>query len=102
MYDILQQQEKYMKNENDKTIRLLFKSGQNICLHASDESIVELASHPKFVHMYDDSNDVMVSIEDISAFEIMDNRKIIPLQQPVEPPLEKSPEAIKELPKDVE
>jgi len=77
-----------MKKENDKTVRLLLKSGQNISLYASEDSLVELASHPKFVPMYDDSNSIMISIEDVSAFEILDNRKVIPLIQPTEQPIE--------------
>ena len=73
-----------MKNENDKTIRMLLKSGQNISLYCDDDTFIELASHPKFLAMHDDANTVMVSMDDIVAFENMDNRKIIPLEQPQE------------------
>jgi hypothetical protein len=77
-----------MKQKDEKTLRLLLKTGQNISLYANTDVIAELMSHPKFVPMSDDSNIVFVSIEDIAGFEILDNRKVIPLVQPEESPAE--------------
>lgn len=56
------------------TLKIMLKCGQVIQVFADESNVVELISHPKFLRMSDTGNDVYVSIEDVSAFEIMDNR----------------------------
>lgn len=60
------------------TLKMVNKTGQIIGAYASEAILAELTSHPKFLKMQDDGNDVFVSIEDIAAFEILDFRKQTP------------------------
>jgi hypothetical protein len=68
-----------MNNQKDELlIKLLLKSGQAIALYSSNETLCEMAYHPKFLKMRDDANEVFVSLEDVAAFEVMNNRKETP------------------------
>jgi len=62
-------------------LKLVLKTGQVINLISSSETVGEILDHPKFLRMRDNANDIFVSIDDIVAFEILNNRK----PEPVEP-----------------
>jgi len=69
-----------MENKADHLVKMIMKNGHVIGLYADDQTLGELVSHPKFLRMRDDANDVFLSIEDVSAFEILSNRKEPPKQ----------------------
>lgn len=56
-------------------IKMVLKNGHVIAVFSGEAELTEMISHPKFLRMRDSANDIYVSIEDISAFEIMNNRK---------------------------
>lgn len=64
-----------MQNKSDLLLKLLLKNGHAIALYTEENTVDEMVSHPKFLRMRDDGNDVFLSIEDVVAFEILNNRK---------------------------
>lgn len=79
-----------MQDKSDLLLKLLLKSGQAIALYSGEATLNELLSHPKFLQMRDEGNDVFISIEEIAAFEITNNRKE---QQPQEADGKTKPES---------
>ncbi len=64
-----------MESKSGHLIKMIMKNGHVIGLYADDQTLDELVAHPKFLRMKDEENDVFLSIEDVSAFEIVSNRK---------------------------
>jgi hypothetical protein len=77
--------------ENTFTLKMVMKNGHVIALYADEQTLAEMASHPKFLKMKDNANDIFVSIEDICAFEILNNRKEVALPQVENVPTEQVP-----------
>ncbi len=79
-----------MENQTDLVLKIVLKNNSCIALFCDEPTLADLASHPKFLKMRDHSNDIYVSIEDVMAFEILNNRKDLQeanaVQQPTEPP----------------
>lgn len=69
-----------MSNQKDHLLKIVLNNGQVIGLYCDEPSLAELVSHPKFFKMNDTVNDIFVSVEDITAFEIASNRKEPPKQ----------------------
>jgi hypothetical protein len=63
------------KNKDSLLVKILFKSGHGALLYSNEETFCEMVSHPKFLNMRGEDNDVFVSLEDIVAFEVMNDRK---------------------------
>ena len=67
---------KTMKNPEDKMVKILLSSGTVVHLYSPPEAMAELFSHPSFIRFKDDANDyVMVSINNIAGFEVLDDRR---------------------------
>ena len=60
--------------EDEYLVKLVTKSGHPITLISGLETLTELTCHPKFLKMRDNSNEIYISLEDIAAFEIVNNR----------------------------
>ncbi len=46
-------------------------------MYADDVAIAEVSYHPKFVRFKDEGSDsILVSIEDIMGFEVLDDRRV--------------------------
>lgn len=69
--------------ETPLLLKLVLKNGHVIAVFSAEAEVIELVSHPKFLKMRDSANDIYVSIEDVAAFEILNNRKEQP--QPIPP-----------------
>jgi hypothetical protein len=64
-----------ISQEPPLTLKMVFANGFSFALFADQQVVDEMVSHPKFMKMKDDGNDVFVSIEDVLAFEIANYRK---------------------------
>lgn len=64
-----------MKNPNDKLVKLLLRSGQVVHLYAEETAIYGLKNDYNFKAFRDDGNTIYVNDRDISAFEVLDERK---------------------------
>lgn len=64
-----------MTNQKDHMLKIVLANGQLVGMYCDDATLDELVSHPKFFKMNDHVNDIFVSVEDITAFEILSNRK---------------------------
>lgn len=75
-----------MKQENDKTIRVLLKTGQFLTLYM-DQSAIDILKSKLFLQARDDGNTVWVAPEALTAFEVLDDRKETEVQTdtPLEP-----------------
>ena len=69
-----------MTSQPEHLLKIVLKNGQLIGVYSDEGTLAELVSHPKFLKMNDHVNDIFVSIEDITAFEIASNRKEPPKQ----------------------
>lgn len=67
-----------MSIQSEHLLKVVLKNGQVIGLYCNESALEELVSHPKFFRMNDHVNDIFVSVEDITAFEIVSNRKEVP------------------------
>jgi len=65
-----------MKQENN-LLKIVLRSGAAFLLYSHESEIIELMSHPKFLKLKDNSKDVYVSIEDISAFQLLDEAETL-------------------------
>lgn len=60
--------------EDERTLlKIMLKSGQVIQLFADNQSLMDLYQNPKFLPLFSSDSEVMVSMEDISAYEIVKN-----------------------------
>ncbi len=59
--------------EERTLLKLMMKSGQIIQLFADDQSLAEIYQHPKFIPLFSSDNEVMVSLDDVIAFEVVKN-----------------------------
>jgi len=62
--------------QDEYLLKMVMKNGHVISLICDVLTLSELESHPKYLKMRDTSNDVFVSIEDILAFEIINNKVV--------------------------
>lgn len=62
-----------MKEQGSVPVKMLLKCGVTIQLNADQETLAEVYSHPKFVSMTSNENEVLVSLDDIIAFEVVNN-----------------------------
>lgn len=72
-------------NQEPLLLKMVFANGFSFSLFADQQVVDEMVSHPKYMKMRDEGNDVFVSIEDVLAFEIANYRKQVPAQEPVQP-----------------
>ncbi len=79
-----------MDNKPELLLKLVLRTGQVINLISNSDTVGEILDHPKFLRMRDNANDIFVSIEDIAAFEILNNRKPEPTETKTEPVLEEN------------
>jgi hypothetical protein len=76
-----------MENPANYLLKMVLKNGHVVAAYADEGVVTELVSHPKFLCMRDTGNDIYMSIDDVIAFEILNNRKEpvkLEDQQPVE------------------
>lgn len=81
-----------MENQTDLVLKIVLKNNTVIALFCDEPTLADLASHPKFLKMRDQANDIYISIEDISAFEILNNRKDLQPQETNAPAPEAAPQ----------
>jgi hypothetical protein len=67
-----------MTNQKAHMLKIVLGNGQLIGMYCDDATLDELVAHPKFLKMNDHVNDIFISVEDITAFEILSNRKELP------------------------
>lgn len=64
-----------MTEQNQLMVKVVMKNAHAFDLLTDPETVSEMVSHPKFLKMNDTKNDIFVSIDDVSAFEILTYRK---------------------------
>jgi len=60
--------------EDEYLLKMVMKNGHCISLISGLDCLTELVSHPKWMKMRDGYNDIYISVEDVLAFEITNNR----------------------------
>jgi len=80
-----------MEEEKQYLLKMVLRTGTVIALYIEPSALDELICHPKFIKMKDDSNDIFVSIEDITAFEVKDNRIEDPKETDVQDQISENP-----------
>lgn len=64
-----------MEIEGQLLLKIVAKNGQAYQLFASEATVAEMSSHPKFVQMHDSKNVIFMSLDDVTAFEITNYRE---------------------------
>lgn len=65
-----------MKKEGDKLVKVVLDNNMVFHLYASEATIHKVFSQEKFYRFADDSNDdLLISIDAIVGFEVLDDRK---------------------------
>lgn len=67
-----------MDNIPDHLLKIVLNNGNVVGVYCDTKVLVQLVSNPRFVRMNDKVNDVFIAIEDVSAFEVLSNRKELP------------------------
>lgn len=63
-------------NEQEQLlVRLVLKNGHAFNFNTHVDTVESMVSHPKFLKMSDNFNDIFVSIDDVSAFEVLTYRR---------------------------
>lgn len=63
-------------------IRMSLRNGQVFSLNAEEDVAELMLRDPRYLKMHDGANDIFVSSDDISAFEITTFRQPIPQTEP--------------------
>ncbi len=64
------------KQDGDRLVKILLTTGIAVHMYADMTALSKVLSNPKFVRFKDDSNDnVLLSLDHICGFEIMDERR---------------------------
>lgn len=65
-----------MRTKEDKLVKILLDGGLALHLYAPPATVDEMIYHPKFLSFKDNDNDsIYISLESISGFEVLDDRK---------------------------
>lgn len=60
-----------MEKMTEHQLKVVLNNGHVIGFYCDDYVLEDLIYHPKFIKVHDSKNDIFVSLDDISAFEIM-------------------------------
>lgn len=70
--------------EDEFLVKMVMKGGAVISLICDPIVLADLHRNPKFLNMRDTQNDIYVSVDDIAAYEIINNR-VVEANEPCTP-----------------